>query len=52
MDGPGFSRVRQRIDLGGLAPGRYALEVDLRDPASGARVVRRQSFEILSQRAP
>jgi GWxTD domain-containing protein len=52
MDGPGFSRVRQRIDLGGLAPGRYALEVDLRDPASAARVVRRQTFEILSQRAP
>ena len=52
MDGPGFSRVRQRIDLGGLAPGRYALEVDLRDPASGARVVRRQTFDILGQRAP
>jgi GWxTD domain-containing protein len=52
MDAPGFSRVRQRIDLGGLAPGRYVLEVDLRDPASAARVVRRRAFEILGQRAP
>jgi GWxTD domain-containing protein len=52
MDAPGFSRVRQRIDLGGLAPGRYVLEVELRDPGSGARVVRRQTFDILGQRAP
>jgi GWxTD domain-containing protein len=52
MDAPGFSRVRQRIDLGGLAPGRYTLEVDLRDPATDARVVRRRTFDILGQRAP
>ena len=52
MDAPGFSRVRQRIDLAGLAPGHYALEVDLRDPGSGARVLRRQTFDILGRRAP
>jgi GWxTD domain-containing protein len=52
VEAPGRSRVRQRIDLGGLAPGRYALEVDLQDPVSGARVVRRRTFDILSQRAP
>lgn len=51
-DAPGLSRVRQRIALTGLAPGRYDLEVTLRDPASGTQVVRRQSFEIAAQRAP
>jgi len=51
-DAPGLSRVRQRIDLTGLAPGRYELEVTLRDGASGAQVVRRQAFEIAAQRAP
>jgi GWxTD domain-containing protein len=51
-DAPGLSRVRQRIGLAGLAPGRYVLEVSLRDPASATQVVRRQSFEIAAQRAP
>jgi hypothetical protein len=44
--------VRQRIGLTGLAPGRYELEVTLREGASGAQVVRRQAFEIAAQRAP
>ena len=48
----GLSRVRQRIGLAGLTPGTYDLEVTLRDPVSGAQAVRRQSFEIVSQRAP
>lgn len=51
-DAPGLARVRQHIDLRGLRPGRYDLELDLRDPASGRRAVRRQSFEITSQRMP
>ena len=51
-DAPGLSRVRQRIGLAGLAPGTYDLEVTLRDPVSGSQAVRRQSFEIVSQRAP
>lgn len=51
-DAPGLARVRQHIDLGGLRPGRYDLELDLRDPASGTQVVRRQSFEITGQRVP
>ena len=51
-DAPGLARVRQHIDLRGLRPGRYDLELDLRDPASGSRAVRRQSFEITSQRVP
>lgn len=51
-DAPGFSRVRQQITLAGLSPGRYDLEVTLRDPASGQQVARRQSFEISAQRAP
>jgi len=51
-DAPGLARVRQHIDLAGLRPGRYDLELDLRDPASGTRVVRRQAFEITGQRVP
>ena len=51
-DAPGLSRVRQRIGLAGLAPGRYDLRVTLREPATGAQVVREQSFEITGQRAP
>ncbi len=51
-DAPGRSRVRQRIGLAGLPPGRYDLTVTLRDPASGTEVVRTQSFEIGGQRAP
>jgi hypothetical protein len=44
--------VRQRIELAGLAPGRYDLAVTVREPATGAQVVRSQSFEISGQRAP
>jgi tetratricopeptide (TPR) repeat protein len=51
-DAPGLSRVRQRIELAGLAAGRYDLAVTLRDPATGTQVVRSQSFEITGQRAP
>ena len=51
-DAPGLTRVRQRLGLTGLAPGTYDLEVTLRDSVSGAQVVRRQRFEIASQRAP
>jgi len=51
-DAPGLARVRQHIDLGGLRPGRYDLELDLRDPVAGTRVVRRQTFEITGQRVP
>ncbi len=51
-DAPGLSRVRQRIELAGLAPGHYGLSVTLRDPVSGSEVVREQSFEIGGQRAP
>jgi GWxTD domain-containing protein len=51
-DAAGLARVRQHIDLGGLRPGRYDLELDLRDPVAGTRVVRRQAFEITGQRVP
>lgn len=51
-DAPGLARVRQRIDLGGLRPGLYDLELDLRDPVAGTQVVRRQTFEITGQRVP
>jgi len=51
-DAPGLARVRQHIDLGGLRPGRYDLELDLRDPVAGTQVVRRRTFEITGQRVP
>ena len=51
-DAPGRTRVSQRIDLAGLRPGRYDIELELRHPGSGVRIVRRQSFEIAGQRAP
>jgi tetratricopeptide (TPR) repeat protein len=51
-DAAGRSRVRQRLELRGLAPGRYVLEVQLTDPVSGHVVVRRSPFEIEGQRAP
>lgn len=51
-DAPGLMRVRQRVNLAGLRPGRYDLTVELREAGSGARVVRRQSFEISGARAP
>ena len=50
-DAPGLSRVRQHLELRGLAPGRYVLEVELTDPVSGQRIVRRSPFEIEGQRA-
>jgi GWxTD domain-containing protein len=45
-DAPGRMRVRQALALRGLAPGRYVLELELSDPVSGRRVVRRAPFEI------
>jgi hypothetical protein len=45
-DAPGLSRVRQHLELRGLGPGRYVLQVELTDPASGRRIVRRSPFEI------
>lgn len=44
--------VRQRLSLAGLGTGRYTLELELTDPTSHTRVVRRQPFEIGSARAP
>ena len=44
-------RVRQRIGLAGLAPGRYVLTVDLVDQATHVRVTRQETFEIGGQRA-
>jgi len=43
--------VRQRLELVGVRPGRYVLELTLADPVSGRRVTRRDRFEI-SGRAP
>ena len=51
-DAAGLARVRQQVNLGGLRPGWYDLEVELHEPLSGVRVVRRQSFEISGARAP
>jgi len=51
-DAPGLMRVRQQINLAGLRSGRYDLAVELREAISGARVVRRQTFEIGGARAP
>jgi GWxTD domain-containing protein len=45
-------RIQQRLALAGLPPGRYTLTLELEDPVSGRRVVRRQPFEIGSARAP
>jgi GWxTD domain-containing protein len=50
-DAPGRSQVRQRLDLTGLRPGRYTLEVELEETATGRRLVRSQPFEIVGTRA-
>lgn len=47
----GRAAVRQRLELVGLRPGRYLLELTLTDPASGRRLLRRDRFEI-GGRAP
>ncbi|MBI1722378.1 MAG: hypothetical protein HYR48_00545, partial [Gemmatimonadetes bacterium] len=46
------SRVQQRLTLTGLPPGQYTLTLELHDPVSGARVMRRKPFEIGGARAP
>ena len=51
-DAAGRARVRQRIVLAGLDPGRYVLAVELRDDATRQRVTRRQAFEVAGSRAP
>jgi GWxTD domain-containing protein len=51
-DAPDRARVRQRITLTGLDPGRYVLAVDFRDEATRRQVTRRQPFEIAAARAP
>ncbi len=51
-DAPERARVSQQIVLTGLASGRYALTVELRDDAAHRRVIRRQEFEITGSRAP
>ncbi|MDO8667224.1 MAG: hypothetical protein Q7J79_11465, partial [Gemmatimonadales bacterium] len=51
-DAPQRARVQQRLDLSGFPPGRYTLTLELEDPASGRRVVRRQPLEIGSARVP
>jgi GWxTD domain-containing protein len=51
-DAPGLARVRQRLDLRDLEPGRYTLELSITDPVSGRAIVRRAPFEIEAQRAP
>lgn len=49
-DAPGRSVVRQQLSLAGLGPGRYAVELELVDAASGAGLTRRVHFDIV--RAP
>jgi tetratricopeptide (TPR) repeat protein len=49
-DAPFRSRVQQRIGLAGLPPGRYSLEVELREVEGDRRVVRREQFEIVPAR--
>jgi GWxTD domain-containing protein len=51
-DAAGRARVRQRVGLAGLRPGRYVLSVQLRDQASGRVVSRRETFQIAGGRAP
>lgn len=50
-DAGGRSRVRQTLNLRGLAPGRYRLEIEFTDPLSGNRVTRDSPFEIEAARA-
>jgi GWxTD domain-containing protein len=51
-DAAGRSTVRQRIALKGLSPGRYTLQLELTDEASGTRIVRASPFEIGGGGAP
>jgi GWxTD domain-containing protein len=51
-DADGRTRVRQRIDLTGLPPGRYVLALELENEATHQRATRRESFEITGSRAP
>ncbi|MFI5214124.1 MAG: hypothetical protein ACHQU8_06245, partial [Gemmatimonadales bacterium] len=51
-DAAGRSTVRQRFGLRGLSPGRYTLQVELTDEASGTRIVRTSPFEIGGGSAP
>jgi hypothetical protein len=50
-DADNRSRVRQTVNLRGLSPGRYRIEIEFTDPLSGQRVVRDSPFEIESARA-
>ena len=50
-DAAGRARVRQRLGLTGLAPGRYVLTVDLEDQATRVHLTRQDTFEISSSRA-
>jgi len=50
-DAAGRTRVRQRIVLAGLSPGRYVLTLELVDGATHQRLTRRRSFEITKSRA-
>ena len=51
-DAPGRSTVRQTLNLRGLDPGRYRLQVELAQPGSTTVVTRESPFEIESRRAP
>ena len=51
-DAEGRSRVHQTLNLRGLAPGRYKLEIEFTDPLSGHRVLRDSPFEIEGARTP
>lgn len=48
-DAPRISRVRQNLELRGLPPGRYELELELTGPAGGEKLVRRTPFEIVER---
>lgn len=50
-DAPLLARVRQRLDLAGMRPGRYSLEVTFTDDATGAKITRDDWIEIVG-RAP
>ena len=51
-DAEGRTRVRQEIDLTGLPPGRYVLQLDLENEATHQRATRREAFEITGSRVP
>jgi hypothetical protein len=50
-DAGGRSRVRQTLNLRGLPPGQYRLEIEFTEPRSGQRVLRDSPFEIEGARA-